>query len=141
MPRLLRGAAAALLTLTVAPAAPAEDQPLKYPATHKGDVVDTLHGIKVADPYRWLEVDVRKSKDVADWGEEQNKVTFAYLEKLPLRQAFKERITELWNYERVSAPHRVAGKVFFSRNDGLQNQSVLFVVDRPGAEPRVLIDP
>src|SRR6266478_4235307 len=94
---------------------------LKYPPTKKGDVVDEYHGTKVADPYRWLEGDVRTTKDVADWVAEQNKVTFAYLNRIPERDAIKKRLTELWNYEKISAPTRVAAYYVFSKNDGLQN--------------------
>src|SRR5438876_780093 len=76
----------------------AEETALKYPVTRRGDQVDLYHGVKVADPYRWLEDDVRKSKDVADWVEAQNKVTNAYLQGIPERAAILKRLTELWNY-------------------------------------------
>src|SRR5262249_30281466 len=82
-------------------------------------------GTKVADPYRWLEDDVRTSKDVAEWVEAENKVTFAYLETIPERPRIRERMTELWNYPRYTAPHKEGGKYFLSKNDGLQNQAVL----------------
>src|SRR5271155_4988727 len=100
-------------TVTVAQA---EEKPLAYPPTRRIDHVDKYHGTMVADPYRWLEDDVRKSKDVAEWVAEQNKVTFAYLKKIPERAAIRERITELWNYERFSAPSRRGGRYFFTRN-------------------------
>src|SRR5262249_40157175 len=91
---------------------------------------------------RWLEEDVRTSKEVADWVAEQNKVTFAYLKAIPEREAIKKRLTELWNYEKYSAPSRVAKRFYvFSKNDGLQNQSVVYVQDHLDDEPRVLIDP
>src|SRR5262245_2322392 len=87
----------ALLTAVLAgTAAMAADPPLTYPKTKRIDHIDEYHGTKVPDPYRWLEDDVRKSTDVAKWVEEQNKVTFAYLEKVPERNALKERLTELW---------------------------------------------
>ncbi len=119
----------------------AQETKLKYPETKKGDVVDDYHGTKVADPYRWLEDDVRKSKDVAEWVEAENKVTGAFLATIPERDAIKHRITDLWNYEKYSVPSKAGGKYFFSKNDGLQNQNVLFVKDALDATPRVLLDP
>jgi prolyl oligopeptidase len=130
--------AAAVLGL---PAAGAEEA-MKYPPTKKVDQVDDYHGTKVADPYRWLEDDVRKSKEVADWVEAQNKVTFGYLGRIPQRKALQKRITELWNYERYSAPFKQGGRYFYTRNDGLQNQSVLYTTGESlDGEPRVLLDP
>lgn len=114
---------------------------LAYPTTKKVDQTDEYHGTKVADPYRWLEDDARTSSDVANWVEAQNKVTFAYLEGIPQREAIKKRLTDLWNYERYSAPVKFGGKYFYSKNDGLQNQSVLYVMDSLTAEPRMLLDP
>ena len=117
------------------------DEPLKYPDTKRGPQVDDYHGTKVADPYRWLEDDVRTSKDVADWVEAENKVTNAYLESIPQREPIRKRLTELWNYEKYSAPFKEGGKYWFTKNDGLQNQSVLYVQDKLGAEPRLVLDP
>jgi prolyl oligopeptidase len=114
---------------------------MTYPVSKKIDHVDEMHGVKVPDPYRWLEDDVRESKDVAAWVEAENKVTFAYLESIPQRDAIKKRLTELWNYEKFSAPVKAGGRYFFSKNDGLQNQSVLYKQDTLDAEPTVLIDP
>jgi prolyl oligopeptidase len=119
----------------------AQEGRLKYPETKKVDVVDDYHGTKVADPYRWLEDDVRKSKEVADWVEAQNKVTFGFLQSIPEREAIQKRITDLWNYEKISAPSRVGGKYFFSKNDGLQNQNVVYVQDALDGEARMLMDP
>jgi prolyl oligopeptidase len=121
--------------------ATAADAPLTYPSTKRIDHVDELHGVKVADPYRWLEDDVRKSKDVADWVEAENKVTFAYLKAIPEREGIQKRLTELWNYEKYSAPFKAGGRYFYTKNDGLQNQSVLYTLDTLDAEPRVLLDP
>ena len=104
-------AVAAVATFSVT----AQETKLKYPETKKGDVVDDYHGTKVADPYRWLEDDVRKSKDVADWVEAENKVTFAFLEAIPEREAIKKRLTELWNYEKFTAPFKDGGRYFFSQ--------------------------
>ncbi|MAT15515.1 MAG: S9 family peptidase, partial [Planctomyces sp.] len=99
------------------------------------------HGTEVADPYRWLEQDVRESGEVKTWVERQNEVTFDYLATLPMREAFKQKLEELWNFERYSLPEHVGNRYFYRRNDGLQNQSVLYVLDEPGGEPRVLLDP
>jgi prolyl oligopeptidase len=134
--------AAALAVATVLTAAVAQEtKKLTYPDTKKGDVADDYHGTRVADPYRWLEDDVRKSKDVAGWVEAENKVTAAFLESIPERAAIARRITDLWNYEKFSAPARVGGRYFFTKNDGLQNQNVLYVQDSLDGEPRLLLDP
>ena len=114
---------------------------MTYPESRTVDQVDDLHGTKVADPYRWLEQDVRESEAVADWVERQNQVTFGHLSRIPEREAIEARLTELWNYERFSVPVRKGGRYFFHRNDGLQNQAVLYVQDSLEAEPRVLLDP
>src|SRR5438045_2914144 len=119
----------------------AQEKKLSYPETRKVDQVDDYHGTKVADPYRWLEDDVRKSTEVAAWVEAQNKVTQAYLESIPERAAIKQRITDLFNYEKFSPPNRHGGLYFFSKNDGLQNQSVMYVQSSLDAEPRMLLDP
>jgi prolyl oligopeptidase len=121
--------------------AEAGDSRMLYPKTKTVDQVDDFHGVKVPDPYRWLEEDVRNSKEVADWVAEQNKVTFAFLESIPQRNAIKKRLTELWNYEKFGVPAKVGGRYVFSKNDGLQNQSVLYLLDSLTSEPRVLVDP
>ncbi len=118
-----------------------ESKKLTYPDTKKVDQTDDYHGTKVADPYRWLENDVREDKEVRAWVEAENKVTQAYLDAIPQRDAIKKRITELWNYEKISAPFQVGGRYFFSKNDGLQNQAVLYTQESLAAEPRVLLDP
>ena len=112
-----------------------------YPETRRVDHTDDYHGTVVPDPYRWLEQDVRESEEVAAWVKSQNEVTFGYLKSIPQRAAIQKRLTELWNYERYSAPYQKAGKYFFSKNDGLQNQSVLYVANRYDGDARVLIDP
>ncbi len=112
-----------------------------YPETKTVDVVDNYHGTLVADPYRWLEDDVRESAEVEAWVNAQNAVTNAYLDSLPNRDAIKQRLTELWNFERYSVPFSEGGRIFYSRNDGLQNQSVLYVQDSADAQARILIDP
>ncbi|WP_395845904.1 prolyl oligopeptidase family protein [Cystobacter fuscus] len=112
---------------------------LSYPAARKDDVVDDYHGTKVADPYRWLENP--DSPESRQWIEAQNQLTFGYLEKIPLRSRLKQRMTELWDYERFSVPWKQGSRYFFFRNDGLQSQSVLYTADSLSAEPRVLLDP
>ena len=130
---------AVLLSLAVGDAG---EPALKYPDTKRIDHADVLHGITVADPYRWLEQDVRVSSEVAAWVQEQQRVTDAFLEKIPQREEIKRRMTELWNYEKYTAPHKVAKRYYvFSKNDGLQNQFVYYRQDRLDAEPRVLLDP
>jgi prolyl oligopeptidase len=123
----------ALLGITAAAQKP------QYPQTRKVDHVDTYHGVKVADPYRWLEDD--NSPETARWVEEQNKVTFAYLDKIPYRAKLKERLEQLYNYPKISAPFRRGEYYFFSKNDGLQNQSVLYIQKGLDGKPEVLIDP
>ncbi|KAA5803362.1 S9 family peptidase [Alkalicaulis satelles] len=117
-----------------------------YPESRASDQRDTyqsaaLGEVAIADPYRWLEADVRVSDEVADWVRAQQDVTNAYLEELPGRSRIAERLTELWNYERYGLPSERGGRYFFTRNDGLQNQSVLMVQEGLDGEPRVLIDP
>ncbi len=110
-----------------------------YPDVRRGDVVETLHGVEVADPYRWLE-DL-DSPATAAFVEAQNAVTQAHLAGIPQRAAIRKRIEDLWDHERYDVPYRRGGKTFYRHNDGLQDQSVLYVVDHDGAEPRALIDP
>jgi prolyl oligopeptidase len=112
---------------------------IRYPATTKTNQVDDYHGTKVADPYRWLEDDI--SAATKAWVEAQNKVTFGYLETIPERVAIKERLTKLWNYERYSVPFKEGSRYFFTKNDGLQNQSVLYTMISLGTVPTVLLDP
>ncbi|MCD2322643.1 prolyl oligopeptidase family serine peptidase [Sphingomonas sp. IC-56] len=112
-----------------------------YPQTRRVDVVEEQFGVKVADPYRWLENDVRNDKEVADWVAAQNQVTNAYLATLPGRQVFADRIKTLFNYERFGLPTKKGGKYFYSHNSGLQNQAVLWVRDQLNGQGRVLIDP
>lgn len=113
--------------------------PLHYPTTTRTNVVDHYHGTSVADPYRWLEDD--NAPATKAWVEAQNEVTFAYLNAIPGRAAIKARLTKLWNFERYGVPFKEGGRYFYSRNDGLQNQSVLYTVEALDAAPRVLLDP
>src|SRR5947209_563238 len=136
LPALL--CAALAMTATSA----ADTKKLAYPQTKRVDHVEELHGVKVEDPYRWLEADVRTSKEVADWVAAENQVTNAYLAAIPERDSIRKRLTELWNYEKISAPQKVGRRYYvFSRNDGLQNQSVLYTQETLGAEPKMLLDP
>ena len=110
-----------------------------YPATRRSDQSDTYHGVGVEDPYRWLE-DL-DSLETREWIEAQNRVTFAFLESIPARTALVSRLTRLWNHERYGVPFRKGGRYFHFKNDGLQNQSVLYTQDSLDGEARVLIDP
>lgn len=112
---------------------------INYPTTPKDNTVDVYFGTKVADPYRWLENDT--SKATAEWVEAQNKVTDAYLSKLPMRKKILTRLRQLLNYERIGIPFKHNGKYYIYRNNGLQNQSVLYTMDKPGSEERVFLDP
>ena len=114
---------------------------ITYPATDRGDTVDEQFGVKVADPYRWLENDVRTDPKVAAWVEAENKITDAYLATLPGREMFKDRLRKLIDYERFGQPERKGGRYFYLHNSGLQNQAVLFVRDGVDGQGRVLMDP
>jgi len=112
---------------------------LKYPRTHRVGQVDDYHGTRVADPFRWLENP--DSPESRRWIEAQNVVTSNYLAKIPSRAALKERLTKLWNYERFGLPYKEGQRYFYSRNDGLQNQAVLYSLPDLDAPPQVLLDP
>ncbi len=114
-------------------------KPLTYPTAKRTDQVDDYHGTKVADPYRWLE-DL-DSADTKAWVEAENRLTFDYLREIPFRAQIKERLTKLWNYEKYSPPFKEGNRYFYFKNDGLQNQSVLYTVTSLDAAPRVLLDP
>ncbi len=117
----------------------ANSQRLSYPHTRTVDHVDVYHGVEVADPYRWLED--ADSDETKAWVKAENEVTFGYLNKIPARKKIRERLTEIWNYEKFGQPQKKGGKYFYTKNDGLQNQSVLFVADTLTSTPRVLLDP
>lgn len=111
------------------------------PMTERIDHVDDYFGTQVADPYRWLEDDVRENPKVAAWVERQNQHTFSFLNEIPERDAIKKRLTELWNFEKFGTPFKAGGRIYFEKNDGLQNQYVLYVQETLDDTPRVLIDP
>lgn len=115
------------------------EKPIQYPSTKKGDIKDTYFGTTVEDPYRWLEDD--NSEETAEWVKTQNQLTFGYLAKLPYRDQIKKRLTELWDYPKYGTPFKEAGKYFFFKNNGLQNQSILYITSDLSAEPSVLLDP
>lgn len=118
---------------------PATSEKLTYPITAKSDQVDDYFGVKVSDPYRWLENDT--AEDVKKWVTEENKVTFGYLEKIPFRNKIKERLTDIFNYPKYSNPFRAGEYYFFSKNDGLQNQSVIYYQKGLDGKPEVFLDP
>jgi len=111
---------------------------LKYPDTRKGDVVDTIFGVPVADPYRWLEDDM--SEETEEWVKARNNITFGYLDKIPYRDQIRERLMEIWNYEKFSIPFREGDYIYFAKNDGLQNQYVYYR-QKEGGDPELFLDP
>lgn len=118
---------------------PQSHEPLVYPVTAKAEQVDNYHGTIVADPYRWLEDP--NSDETKAWIEAQNRVTFGYLQTIPARETISQRLTQLWNYEKYGIPFKEQNRYFYFKNDGLQNQSVLYTLPSLEAEPRVLLDP
>ncbi len=132
-------ASAAQAAPPVSAAAPATG--LTYPATRRGDVVEDHFGIKIADPYRWLENSVRTDDEVKNWVDAENRVTNAFLSTLPGRKALEQRMTELYDYERFGVPEKKGSHYFYTHNSGLQNQAVLFVRDKADGAGRELIDP
>lgn len=134
-----------LIILTVAACSATDDDEdrmtFEYPETATVNQVDDYHGTEVADPYRWLEGDVRENPEVKAWVDAQNAVTFAYLRGIEEREAIEKRLTELWDYERYGLPTRSGGRYFYGYNDGLQNQNVVYTVDSLDGDPRLLLDP
>jgi len=112
---------------------------IKYPETKMTEQIDDYFGTKIADPYRWLEK--LDSKATTEWVEAQNKVTFDYLSEIPFRGKIKQRLTEIWNYPKYSQPFKAGSHYFYYKNDGLQNQSVLYFLKDLDAEPEVFLDP
>ncbi|MGF7216647.1 prolyl oligopeptidase [Spirosoma lacussanchae] len=133
-------ASLSVLLMLSSSAAQAQTNPsLSYPATRKSDQADTYHGTSVADPYRWLEDD--RSAETAAWVTAQNKVTFDYLAQIPYRRQFQTRLEQVYNYPKYSAPSRKGDWYYFSKNDGLQNQAVLYRQRGLDGKPEVVIDP
>jgi prolyl oligopeptidase len=130
---------AMLGTNAIAQTCPPGGTAMTYPASAKGAQLDMYHGTSIADPYRWLED--ANSAETKVWVDAQNKVTQAFLGQIPERETIKQRLTKLWNYERFSVPYKESGRYFYSRNDGLQNQAVLFTMKSLADEPRLLLDP
>src|SRR5205085_3405197 len=114
-------------------------KPNNYPPARKSDQVDDYHGVKVADPYRWLE-DL-DSEETRAWVEAENKLSFAFLESIPQRNSIKDRLTKLWNYEKYGIPFKEGQHYFYTRNSGLQNQAVLYTVTSLEAQPQMILDP
>lgn len=128
-----------MTTATVLLSTSASAQGIQYPKADKDGTVDNYFGTEVADPYRWLEDDT--SAKTSAWVEAENKITNAYLSKIPFRQKLLKRLTEVANYEKLSAPRKHHGRWYFYKNDGLQNQYVMYVMDQLGGTPRVFLDP
>jgi prolyl oligopeptidase len=114
-------------------------QSIDYPESKKGDQVDDYFGVKVQDPYRWLEDDT--SKETAEWVKAQNAVTFNYLEQIPFREKIRQRLTKLWDYEKYGRPFKKGDNYYFYKNDGLQEQSVVYKQKDLESEAEVFIDP
>ena len=145
-PALEAEAAAEAAAMAAAAAAELEaqaptTQAIAYPTTRRTDLVEDRFGVQVADPYRWLENDVRQDREVAGWVEAQNRVTDAFLATLPEVEAFRTLLTRLYDYERFGIPEEAGGRYFYTRNTGLQNQAPLYVRAGLNGEPRLLIDP
>ncbi|MBR1881449.1 MAG: S9 family peptidase [Muribaculaceae bacterium] len=128
-----------IMSAILAGAAAMQARSIVYPQARQVDTVDNYFGIHVPDPYRWLEDD--NSAETAQWVEAENKLTQDYLKRIPFRDKVRKRLTQLANYEKMGAPFKVKGKYYFYRNDGLQNQSVLYVKDALDGEARVVLDP
>src|SRR3984957_10383227 len=117
----------------------AVSQPLEYPKVRKGDVVDDYFGTKVPDPYRWLED--TDSPETMAWVKAENVLTSTYMEKLPERALFREELMKLLNYQRYTVPKWEGHRYVYRKNDGLQNQSVIYTLKELGDQPRILLDP
>ncbi|TRX71382.1 prolyl oligopeptidase family protein [Carboxylicivirga sp. M1479] len=128
-----------LILLLIMTACNCNKSTFDYPETKKGEVVDTYFGTQVEDPYRWLEDD--RSEETALWVKQQNKLTNSHLASIPFRDKIKNRLTEIWNYPRTSAPFKAGDNYFFSKNDGLQNQSVYYIQESLESEAQVFLDP
>src|ERR1700687_4171483 len=128
-----------LLTIAAASLGAQTQSPLPYPSAARGSQVDVYHGLSFPDPSRWLED--TDSPETKAWVEAENKLSDSYLASIPERPAIKNRLTQIWNFARYSAPFKEGGRYFYYQNTGLQNQNVLYVQDGRGAPARVLLDP
>ncbi len=128
-----------LWTLCARPAA--AEPPIVYPEAKTVEQTDEFHGVKVPDPYRWMEAAPEESADLRAWIAAENKLTFGYLEQIPHREAIKNRITKLWDYEKYGTPYREGGRYFYSYNNGLQNQNVIYTMKSLDDEAKILVDP
>ena len=113
--------------------------PVTYPDIKKDETIDDYHGTAIQDPYRWLEDD--NSKETSDWVTNQNKVTFNYLDQIPYRKAIKNRLKDVWNFERFGTPFKEGGKYYYFKNDGLQNQAVLYEQETLDSPSKIALDP
>ena len=138
---LARSFCLVILTLLASASPAAEEKRSTYPPARRVDHVDVYHGVRVADPYRWLEADIRTSPEVAEWVAAENRLTADYLDAIPQRPAIRRRLTELWNFPQYMPPSKHGGRYYYLKNDGLQNQPVLYVQDTVDGQPRVLLDP
>src|SRR3989304_5749311 len=118
MPHILRACMTVIALMALPLTALAVDRPIEYPQTPRGDRADVYHGVKVSDPYRWLEADIRTSKEVAEWAAAENKLTAGYLEAIPQRENLRRRLTELWNFPQYSSPMKEGGRYYYLKNDG-----------------------
>ena len=138
--QLLYTTVLAALTVPALAQGTSPQQKLAYPMARKGNAIDTYFGTRVPAPYQWMEnlTDPR----LRQWVKAENALTNAYLAKIPVRGWIDHRLTELWNYSREHTPYQLGnGTLFYHRNSGMQNQSVVYVQDSPTAKPRVLLDP
>src|SRR5579859_1793148 len=131
--------AVSLFILVACNPAPKVEQAFQYPATQKVDSVDEYFGVKVSDPYRWMENDTARA--TADWVKSENEITFGFLKKIPYRDSIRKRLEAVYNYERLSAPFKEGDYFYFYKNDGLQNHSVLYRKKGESAAPEVFLDP
>jgi prolyl oligopeptidase len=129
----------AFLLLVMMSSCTTHQESILYPETLKGEQKDVYFGTEIADPYRWLEDD--NSKETAAWVAAQNAVTNDYLKNIPYREALRNRLETIWNFPRTGVPFKRGGRYYFFKNDGLQNQSVLFVQENLDAEPQIMLDP
>ncbi|HEX6156747.1 MAG TPA: hypothetical protein VFZ54_12020 [Burkholderiales bacterium] len=120
-------------------AALAQSPKLSYPAARKAEVSEELFGVKVSDPYRWMEE--TGSAELTDWLAAQGRLTSGYLAELPLRAHFQKRITELWNYSKTSIPTVEGGRLFYRRNEGLQQQSAIYMREGLDGPRQLVLDP